>query len=159
MTASGLASTIQTRTFSRPQEQIEAMLYRLRDAMEGASSVLPTGAGDSRLLMFPRSYNAAFRELDRCLGELRQSEPRLHWHVRAWYVDCDWKQEESWRWVVLAGKRRKVPAGWRMIALRHRDADQPVARAGVAALALLFRFDRIHLKDLTEAMGEGLYSR
>ncbi len=142
------------RTSASPKtEQIEAMLLRLRDAMTVESGAPPTGTLDSRLLLFSPAFNAAFRELDRCLAQLKNADGALHWHVRAWYVDCGWRQEEHHRWEVIGGKRRKIPAGFVMAAQRHRDADLKHAESGVRWLATVYRFDRVHLKDLLEATG------
>jgi len=129
------------------------MLYRLRDAMGECIGGMGEDC-DSRLLLFPASFNAAFRELDRCLTELKQLEPVLHWHVRAWYVDCGWRQEAQYRYVITGGKRRKVAAGWRMVPVRHRDARQETAQQAVRRLVGSYRFERVHLKDLQQAAGD-----
>src|SRR4029077_6227606 len=148
--------TLPDRRSARRQKQIEAMLYRLRDAMDETAGTSESRADalESRLLVFPASFNAALRELDRCLSRLGRTDRHLHWHVRAWYVDLDWRQETQHRWVIVAGKRRKLDAGWKMTPRRHPDALEQRALAGVDWIAEAYRFDQIHLKDLAEATGE-----
>src|SRR5258706_14644366 len=83
------------------QECIRTMLVRYRDAMS-ASTVLPTGAAQDRLLMFPPAFNAAMRELDHCLASMRRQGDELYaglllktlrFHTIAYYVDVDYVQK------------------------------------------------------------------
>ena len=130
------------------------MLSRYRDALS-ASTVLSTGDHDARLLLLPPSFNAAFRELDRCLEQMHTAE-HLRWHTIAWYVDVDYVQRpvlvrkasrQGWTWQV---------SGYRLEPHRLSDASETLAGRGVTWLTERYRWERIHLKDISEAAGEAL---
>lgn len=143
-------------TAQRP-EWIKAMLTRYREALT-ASTTLTTGEHDARLLLFPPSFNAAMRELDRCLELMRQPVTlrRLRWHTLAWYVDVDWVQKpilvrkasrQGWVW---------QPSGYRLEPRRESDASETLAAEGVGWLSSTYRWNDIHLRDITSAAGETL---
>src|SRR5262245_25729990 len=74
-------------TDSDRRDYVRAMLERYREAVAQGSLGASLEAHGDRLLMFPREFNQAMRELDRCLGLMRRETPALRWHVIAWYVD------------------------------------------------------------------------
>src|SRR5262245_7858443 len=100
------------------------MLERYREAVAQGSLGASLEAHGDRLLMFPREWNQAMRELDRCLGLMRRETPALRWHVIAWYVDIHWRQVPRFRTVHKRnGDRARIPAGFMLEPRRNRLAD------------------------------------
>lgn len=131
------------------------MLSRFRDCLHQGSLGPSHEAFADRILLFPREFNQAMRELDRCLDDMRVSEPRLRWHVLAFYADVHYRQVPMFRIVTgKSGKRNRLPAGYQLQARRHRDADEGKAGEGVSWLADRYRWDRVHLKAILEATGQ-----
>jgi hypothetical protein len=132
------------------------MLTRYRDALT-ASTTLTTGEHDARLLLFPPSFNAAMRELAHCLEEMRQPVlRRLRWHTLAWYVDVDWIQKP-----ILVRKASRQgwvtqTSGYRLEPRRTPDASETLAAEGVGWLTSTYRWNEVHLRDITAAAGETL---
>ncbi len=127
------------------------MLVRYRDALHSSSS-LPTGEHGDRVLLFPPEFNQALRALDRCLTSMR-AEPELRWHTIAYFVDVEYRQTPTYRIIVRNGKRSRLPAGWTLVPVRSRGADEPKALEGVRWLSKRYPWDRVHLKALNDACG------
>ena len=128
------------------------MLERHVDAMQQGSLGPALEAHDSRLMLWPRDFNEAHKELARCLDGIR-SEPLLRRHVMAWYVDVDYRQRPQFRYLIVNGKRSKVAAGFWMEPRRDSACSMSVADAGVEWIVQRFAWDRIHLKAILEASG------
>jgi len=82
---------------------------------------------------------AALAELERLLACLKADEPRLHFHVRAWFVDTS--ERGRWEWRKRRGRR---PAGF--VYRRWVDRD-PRADRGLALLAAGKLADSWGLRD------------
>lgn len=131
------------------------MLSRFRETLHQGALGPSLEGFDSRLLLLPREHNQAMRELDRCLGLMREGEPVLRFHTLAYYVDVHYRQVPRFRFVVTrAGKRSRMPAGYQLQACRHRDAREDRAEQGVVWISERYRWDRVHLKAILEAAGE-----
>lgn len=140
-------------TIAERQDYVRAMLCRYREAISQGSLGASMEAHGDRVLLFPPTWNAAMRELDRTL-DLMRSEPVLRWHTVAWYVDIQYRQVQRFRTVYKRnGNRAKMPAGWMLEERRHRAASLSKADEGVAWLADRFEWHRIHLKAIHEAAG------
>lgn len=136
-------------------EYVRLMLARFRDCLHQGSIGPSHEAFADRLLLFPREFNQAMRELDRCLDLMRVDEPGLRWHVLAFYADVHYRQVPRFRIVVgRSGKRNRLPAGYQLQPKRHRDVDERLAGDGVTWLAERFQWDRVHLKAILEATGQ-----
>jgi hypothetical protein len=130
------------------------MLVRHRDAMEETFGGVASGEGyDSRLLLFPSAFNAAHRELARCLEAMR-AVPILRWHTLAWHVSVEYVQKPIYvRKATRKGWERMI-SGYRLEPIRHRDAVKAIADEGVGWLGGRFSWDRVGLLAIRAACGD-----
>ena len=145
-------------TFAERQEHIRQMLIRLVDARaQGSLGPSLEGHGD-RLLLFPPTWNPAYRELDRCLQQMR-AEPVLRWHTLAWYAEIEYRQKP--RYVYIRKRNdptpRKQLAGYQLEPCRHDDANRETAEQGITWLNHHYQWNHIHLKHLHQATGTTLH--
>jgi hypothetical protein len=83
---------------------------------------------------------SAVAELERLLALMREDEPRLRWHVRAFFVD----PVRRGRWELRRPRRRRLPPlVYRRFLERDPRADGGLANEGVAWLS-----GRWNLRDL-----------
>jgi hypothetical protein len=89
---------------------------------------------------------SAVAECERLLAEMRWAEPRLRFHLVAWFVDA----ERKGRWERRTGRRRRLsPLVYRRIVVRDPRAERELAIAGVAWLA-----ERWNLRDVRDELVE-----
>lgn len=112
------------------EETIVEMLRRYNEAQDpSAKSGLP-GTGEHVPLM-PATWNTSFRELERCLKQLRDERKSQYWHLCERYVRAEVK-------TVLCGVR-KAPNGQRELRLPpHSElvAGAPVSGESTAYVRL-----------------------
>jgi hypothetical protein len=149
---------------AQKQERIKAMLARYRDALAQGAIGVSGEAPDSRVLLFGKDFNDALRELDRCLGEMRkrgnqeaiQGVPlrTIRWHVIAYYLDVHYRQVPVYARVATKKGWTRRQTGFRLEEQRHREARLVKADLGIPWLAKEYKWDKIHLKAISEACGE-----
>src|SRR5262249_17945122 len=119
-------------TQAERQAYLRGMLTRYRDALHQGGLGPSLEGFDSRLLLLPREFNDAMRELDRCLTAMRYEAPALRFHVIGWHVDVHYRQVPRYLVVVTSGgKRRRIPAGFQLQPVRARTAREKDAEKGL----------------------------
>lgn len=130
----------------RKRDTIVWLLERFEDALMERSNSNGRSQHESVSLLPGPLWNEAFRELDRCLGRMRNrgrqravSYPAgscslgcARWHVLAWYVQVEHRQVLTRQTVKGKNGKRGVVFIPTVEIQRHRDARKPKADAGVA---------------------------
>jgi len=141
-----------------------AALILLLEGLVDWRSTLRAGDGDSyrdgALLLFEHESHclllrhgrrcscvqSGLDETERLLAVMRRQRPFERWHVRAWFVDAEWRG----RWVERPRKgRRPAALVYRREVLRDPRADRGRALDGVAWLASAW-----NLRDLRDELVE-----
>jgi hypothetical protein len=148
-------------------ERIQAMLIRYRDCLyETKAGEAGADRHDSRELRYPRAFNHAMQELDRCLTKMRslgnqqalQGIPlkTVHWHLVAYYIDVHYRTVPVVRYVTGKDhKRHSIQTGKLTLEpQRHRDVRPDKAALGIPWLAAEYQWDKVHMKAIAEACGE-----
>lgn len=140
----------------RKRDTIVWLLERFEDALL-ERFVAPGGRnGHESVMLLPGLlWNDAFRELERCLRRMRSLASQqavsfsggscslgcAAWHVNAWYVQVESRQVMVWQPITKRNGKRGQALVKSVQPLRHRDARQPKANAGVAWIVSEYAWD------------------
>lgn len=145
---------------TRREEIIIEMLSRYQEAQEPDGKGGQPGSGE-RVPLMPATWNRSYRELERCLRELRAERTCQYWHLSERYLRCRIITVDC---KVVKGKIRlpehselvagAAQAGEKTARVRLRQWDPGVraekVRRAVAWLAVSFQGDPYMPVEMTE---------